>query len=175
MHGVTLLLACCIAGGGILAARREVVTRRERDRQPQHALAGALQAEVLKLEALYDTHLQRLGGQLREIQPETEAARQVAQTIEGVERVSWLSGRPGGAEHHLHLLDPRSASLLPEPRFLRVMTAWMWVYGLVAQQMAWIFRPHFNATTCFMRPLQSGGSALESWFSMLFSALHRGG
>lgn len=115
MHGVALLLACCIAGGGILAARREVVTRRERDRQPQQALAGALQAEVLRLEALYDTHLRRLGEQLRESQPETEAARRVAQGIEGIVRVSWLSGRPGGAEHHLHLLDARSAALLPEP------------------------------------------------------------
>lgn len=68
-----------------------------------------------------------------------------------------------------------TARLLPEPRYVRVMTAWMVVYGLVAQQMAWLFRPHFNATTCFMRPLQSGGSALESWFRTVLEVLHRGG
>ena len=34
--------------------------------------------------------------------------------------------------------------------------------------MAWIFRPHFHATTVFMRPLQSGGSALENLWHLLF-------
>jgi hypothetical protein len=48
------------------------------------------------------------------------------------------------------------------PGSLRVMLAWMWLYGLVAQQMAWMFRPHFTPTSVFMRPLDSGGSALES-------------
>jgi hypothetical protein len=67
-----------------------------------------------------------------------------------------------------------TACLLQETRYLRVMTAWMWIYGLVAQQMAWIFRPHFNATSVFMRPLQSGGSALESWARMLLEALRHG-
>jgi hypothetical protein len=52
--------------------------------------------------------------------------------------------------------------LLPEPRAYRVMVVWMWLYGLVAQQMAWLFRPHFHPTEVFMRPLDSGGSALET-------------
>jgi hypothetical protein len=53
-------------------------------------------------------------------------------------------------------------ALFPERRMLRVMLAWMWIYGLVAQQMAWLFRPHFHATDVFMRPLSTGGSALET-------------
>jgi hypothetical protein len=62
--------------------------------------------------------------------------------------------------------------LLPERRMLRTMRAWMWLYGLVGQQMAWIFRPHFHSTTVFMRPLQSGGSALEQIWTILTAWLH---
>jgi hypothetical protein len=57
--------------------------------------------------------------------------------------------------------------LFSQRRMVRVVMAWMWVFGLVAQQMAWIFRPHFHATTVFMRPLTSGGSALETVFRIL--------
>ena len=60
-----------------------------------------------------------------------------------------------------------TAGLFPELRFRRVMLVWMWVYGLVAQQMAWMFRPHFSATSVFMRPLSSGGTALERVIQLL--------
>lgn len=60
-----------------------------------------------------------------------------------------------------------TGGVFPEPRIRRVMLAWMWVYGLVAQQMAWMFRPHFSATTVFMRPLNSGGTALERIIHLL--------
>ena len=63
-------------------------------------------------------------------------------------------------------------ALFPERRVLRVMVAWMWVYGLVAQQMAWLFRPHFHATDVFMRPLSSGGSALETVVRILLGWFH---
>lgn len=61
-----------------------------------------------------------------------------------------------------------AARFLHETRFRRVLMVWMAVYGLVAQQMAWLFRPHFSATEVFMRPLDSGGTALERVFSLLF-------
>jgi len=61
--------------------------------------------------------------------------------------------------------------LFRERRVLRVMLAYMLLYGLVAQQMAWIFRPHFHATTVFMRPLDSGGSALQALAETLFRRL----
>ena len=57
--------------------------------------------------------------------------------------------------------------MVPESEILRVVTAWMWVYALVAQQMAWIFRPFFHPTDCFMRPLSEGGSALQTWFTWM--------
>ena len=61
--------------------------------------------------------------------------------------------------------------LFPQARIRKTVLAWMWIYGLVGQQMAWIFRPHFNPTSCFMRPLQSGGSALEGWLEILHAYL----
>lgn len=60
-----------------------------------------------------------------------------------------------------------TGGVFPELRFRRVMLVWMWVYGLVAQQMAWMFRPHFSATTVFMRPPSSGGTALERIVQLL--------
>jgi hypothetical protein len=54
-------------------------------------------------------------------------------------------------------------ALFPERRIRMTVVVWMWIYGLVGQQMAWIFRPHFHATQTFMVPLASGGSALEMW------------
>ncbi|HEU4752836.1 MAG TPA: hypothetical protein VFU47_06980, partial [Armatimonadota bacterium] len=63
-------------------------------------------------------------------------------------------------------------ALLPEARMVRAMGVWIWVYGLAAQQMAWLFRPHFHPTTVFMRPLHSGGSALETIFRLLWDRLH---
>lgn len=64
-----------------------------------------------------------------------------------------------------------AALVLPGRRAMLAMVGWMWVYGLVAQQMAWLFRPHFNPTEVFMRPLNSGGSALESIARILIGRL----
>lgn len=60
-----------------------------------------------------------------------------------------------------------ASAALRDPRLVRAVMVWMWVYGLVGQQMAWIFRPHFHATEIFMRPLFSGGSALEYLMRLL--------
>lgn len=61
-----------------------------------------------------------------------------------------------------------TAALLPQPRLRQAMLGWLGVYGLVAQQMAWLFRPHFHPTDVFMRPLNSGGSALTRLAEMLW-------
>jgi hypothetical protein len=53
----------------------------------------------------------------------------------------------------------------------RVMVVWMWLFGLVAQQMAWIFRPHFHPTTYFMAPFDGGGSALQRLFQIVVERL----
>lgn len=63
-------------------------------------------------------------------------------------------------------------SLFPASRPRRVMLMWMWLFGLVAQQMAWIFRPHFYPTTSFMSPLESGGTALQRLLQIVLERLH---
>jgi hypothetical protein len=57
--------------------------------------------------------------------------------------------------------------LFGERRLVRLTMGWMAVYALVAQQMAYLFRPHFNPTNVFMRPLNSGGSSLQAIWEIL--------
>lgn len=63
-------------------------------------------------------------------------------------------------------------SLFPAPRPRQAMLIWIWLFGLVAQQMAWIFRPHFHPTTRFMSPLDSGGTALQRLFFIVWEWLN---
>jgi hypothetical protein len=60
-----------------------------------------------------------------------------------------------------------ATGLFREQRLVRLTLGWMAVYGLVAQQMAYLFRPHFNPTNVFMRPLSSGGSSLQAIWDTL--------
>jgi hypothetical protein len=64
-----------------------------------------------------------------------------------------------------------STGLFGKQHLVRLMMAWMVVYGLVAQQMAYLFRPHFNPTDVFMRPLNSGGSSLQAIWETVFQVL----
>lgn len=129
MLGMMLVLACCIAAGGVSVARRETETRRERDRQAQHALDSAMQLEARKLEALYDAHLKNTGSLLVQSMRDSEGARRAAQNVEGVQRVSWLFWKSASPETHLSIgfpADPpqpeptieREHSGLPRPRVL---------------------------------------------------------
>lgn len=106
MLGMMLVLACCIAVGGVSVARRETETRRERDRQAQHALGTAMQSEARKLEALYDGHLMSTGVLLVQSMRDSDAARQTAQNIEGIQRVSWLFWKSASPETHLSIGFP---------------------------------------------------------------------
>ena len=47
-------------------------------------------------------------------------------------------------------------------RCVAVMRGWMWLYGLVGLQMAWLLRPYFRQTDVFIRPLGEGGSVFEA-------------
>ncbi|MDB6006320.1 MAG: hypothetical protein JWR15_3307, partial [Prosthecobacter sp.] len=114
MLGMMLALACCIAAGGVLVARRETETRRVRDRQAQHALVNTLQAEARKLEEKYDDHLKSTGALLMQSMRDSESARQIAQNVEGIQRVSWLYWKSASPETHLSI-GPALDSLLPEP------------------------------------------------------------
>jgi signal transduction histidine kinase len=114
MLGMMLVLAFCIAVGGISVARRETETRRERDRQAQHALDSAMQAEARKLEALYDAHLRNTGSLLAQSMRDSEGARKAAQNVEGIQRVSWLFWKSASPETHLSIGFPADPPL-PEP------------------------------------------------------------
>lgn len=99
--GLTLILVASVAAGGLLVARREVETRLVRDRQAQRALASTMQGEVRKLEELYDRHLVRTGERLVTVARNEEAARKLAQNIEGISQVSWLYWKSASPERHL--------------------------------------------------------------------------
>jgi hypothetical protein len=47
-------------------------------------------------------------------------------------------------------------------RCVAVMRAWLWLYGLVGLQMAWLLRPYFRQTEVFIRPLGEGGNVFEA-------------
>lgn len=109
-----LMLAACIAAGGVLVARREVEERLPRDHTAQRTLVNAMQAEARALELLYEGHLKRVGTELAFIWRDSEAPRQIAEGVEGIQRVSWLFWRSGTAETHLNIGFPPDAPL-PEP------------------------------------------------------------
>jgi hypothetical protein len=56
-------------------------------------------------------------------------------------------------------------------RCLRVMRAWMVLYGLVGLQMLWLFRPYFRHADVFIRPLGEGGNAFEAFGRLIVSLL----
>ncbi|MDI1313600.1 HAMP domain-containing sensor histidine kinase [Prosthecobacter sp.] len=114
MLGMMLALACCIAAGGISVAHRETETRRGRERQAQLTLGSALQTEARKLEDLYEGHLKSAGALLTQSMRDRESARQIAQNVEGIVRVSWLFYKSASPETHLSIGFP-AAPPLPQP------------------------------------------------------------
>ncbi|MGC9320126.1 MAG: hypothetical protein ACP5KN_18990 [Armatimonadota bacterium] len=54
---------------------------------------------------------------------------------------------------------------------LRVMKAWMVLYGLIGMQMLWMFRPYFRQTDVFIRPLSTTGSAFVHFGRLLLHLL----
>ncbi len=56
---------------------------------------------------------------------------------------------------------------------LKVMRAWMVLYGLVGAQMLWLFRPFFRQTDVFIRPLGEGGSVFEAFGRLIAQVLRK--
>ncbi|MEA3403405.1 MAG: hypothetical protein U9R79_19340 [Armatimonadota bacterium] len=54
---------------------------------------------------------------------------------------------------------------------LRVMKAWMVLYGLIGMQMLWMFRPYFRQTDVFIRPVSTTGSAFVHFGRLLLHLL----
>jgi len=75
----------------------------------------------------------------------------------------WRFGTEAAAV--LHRDQPDSA------KFMRVMKAWLIVYGLVGTQVGWSLRPYFHATDVFIRPLEMGGSVYVSMVQLVINVL----
>jgi len=56
-------------------------------------------------------------------------------------------------------------------RAVRLMKAWMLLYGLVGMQMLWLFRPYFRETEVFIRPIGEGGSAFAAFGNLVVSVV----
>jgi hypothetical protein len=87
----TLLLLWGIAVvlllGGVLLARQKTQVRCERNREALHRFAASAQAQLQRLEDLYQDHLARLG---REATPNSSETGRMADEIEGILQVSLL-------------------------------------------------------------------------------------
>lgn len=105
-----LLAAAGVLAGGVGMARRTEVIRVERDREPLKALAARLQAEVSRLEALYDSHLRSLAAQGS--LGDGFALKTEAERLIGVRQVSALP-TGGGSEAHVKIGDGPTAVPVP--------------------------------------------------------------
>lgn len=77
----------------------------------------------------------------------------------------------GGVSFSLQATAAVHAEAAVRSRCLRVMRAWMVLYGLVGLQMLWLFRPYFRQADVFIRPLGEGGNAFEAFGRLITSLL----
>ena len=112
----TLLLLWGIAVvlllGGVLLARQTKQVRCERNREGLHHFAAAAQAQLQRLEDLYQDHLTRLG---REATPNSNETGRMADEVEGILQVSLLHPSDAAMQdfHTLVNASPDGPPLLP--------------------------------------------------------------
>lgn len=109
-----LFAAACVMAGGVALSHREEVLRHTQDREPLRAFALALQKELLRLERLHESHLERLVGRLGV--GDTLRTQRECATIAGVVECSLLSRFPGGVEEYVRLPGVRYGDY-PRPTF----------------------------------------------------------
>jgi signal transduction histidine kinase len=109
-----LFAAACIMAGGVVLSRCEEVLRHSQDREPLRAFALALQKELLRLERLHESHLERLVGRLGV--GDTLRTQRECAAIAGVVECSLLSRFPGGVEEYVRLPEVRYGDY-PRPTF----------------------------------------------------------
>lgn len=109
-----LFAAACVMAGGVALSRREEVRRIPQEREPLRVFALALQKELLRLERLHESHLERLVGKL-EVGDTLRTQRECA-AIAGVVECSLLSRFPGGVEEYVRLPGVRYGDY-PRPTF----------------------------------------------------------
>jgi signal transduction histidine kinase len=105
-----LLAAVGVLVGGVLMARRTEVLREERDRDPLKALASSFQAEVSRLEELYNTHLRALAVQAG--LGDSFELKSEAERVIGVRQVSML---PLGGGNEVHTRIGVQSTRVPVP------------------------------------------------------------
>nr|MDQ3624760.1 HAMP domain-containing histidine kinase [Verrucomicrobiota bacterium] len=116
---LTLLLlvgtALVVLAGGVQVARQEEKIRVDRDRESVRRFAGDLQAELQRLERLYENHLTRITRTAPRNDPfET---RRIAERIVGVRQFSVLrAGGQSRADDHIRI-EPASGQRIPMPMF----------------------------------------------------------
>lgn len=101
---ITLLLllglAVVILGGGLRLARQEETVRIDRDREALRRFAGDTQAELQRLDNLYESHLSRLA---RTLPDDAFVIRREADRIVGVRQFSLLRHRTARRADDVHV------------------------------------------------------------------------
>ena len=141
-------LAAVILGGGLRLARQEENVRIDRDREALRRFAGDTQAELQRLDELYESHLSRLA---RTLPDDPFAIRHEADRIVGVRQFSLLRRKPARGVEDVHVqLTPTAGARTPVPAFLepRGVSARAWValdeaklFGDEAIRSGWIDEP----------------------------------
>jgi hypothetical protein len=114
----TLLLlwgtAAVVLIGGLLLARQEQQVRSDRDRAPLREFAAEAQAQLQRLEDLYQDHLVRLG---RETVPDALETGRAADEIVGVLQVSLLPPGASGLPPFHTVVNASPDGPVPLPAF----------------------------------------------------------
>ena len=106
-------LAVVILAGGLRLARQNEVVPLERDREVQHRFAAAAQAELHRLDELYESHLARLA---RTVSADAFEIRREAVRLIGIRQFSLLdrTRRPGAEDINI-LVAPTAGERIPIP------------------------------------------------------------
>ena len=113
--GLLIGLAGVLLASGLRLARQEESVRLDRDREPLQRLSGDVQSELQRLEALYESHLERLA---RTPKPDDAfEVRRDADRIIGIRQFSLLHREAKGTQD-LHVqVTPMPKERTPIPMF----------------------------------------------------------
>jgi signal transduction histidine kinase len=112
-----LAAALAVAAGGVLLASRDVTERQLADRASLHAFASSLQAELVRLDALYERHVRDLAFAINDAN--TVTTQRLCQKLEGVKSCSLL--RAHDLESPIHIRVEGTGSKVPVATFKPIM------------------------------------------------------
>lgn len=112
---VLLGLAAVILGGGLRLARNAEIVRIDRDREGLRDFADHAQMQLQRLDALYESHLERLA---RTLPNDAFVIRREADRIVGIRQYSLLSRTKAEGASDVHvLIAPLAGEHTPVPAF----------------------------------------------------------